>query len=266
MRRTIGAILLLIVAAFALAPLVHRLQAERAELQYGKIGVTHQIRAQIGQGMAIGLLAGFRGVVADFLWIQNHGFWENKEWLRMYRNMELTTTLQPQSVTFWDVSAWHMAWNIGYAVRIDAANRTAAEGLKREREWQEKAREFLAAGIQNVPGRYDLYFSMGWLYWKKFKQPCAARDYFYQASRFADAPSYTLRMYARAWEECGDKRGAYLFWKKLWRNGKPEPFADAIDARTVIARELRRLEQELNVPREERAFPDVITNERQDDR
>ena len=101
--------------------------------------------------MAIALLAGFRGVVADFVWIQSHGYWEKKEWLRQYRDMEVVAMLQPLSTLFWDTGAWHMAWNIGYAVSVDPSNRTAAEGIKRQREWWDKARDFLQQGIENVP-------------------------------------------------------------------------------------------------------------------
>jgi len=63
-------------------------------------------------------------------------------------------------------------WNIGYGVLSDPKNRTRAEGVKREREWHEKAREFLARGIENIPNRYDLYFTMGWLYYEKLSKDC----------------------------------------------------------------------------------------------
>ena len=84
-----------------------------------------------------------RGIVADFMWINGHDYWEKKEWLRQYRNIEVVAALQPQAVMFWDLGQWHMAWNIGYGVLSDPKNRTKAEGLKREHEWHEKAREFL---------------------------------------------------------------------------------------------------------------------------
>ena len=184
----------------------------------------------------------------------------------MYRNMELVTTLQPQAVTFWDVSAWHMAWNVAHAARTDPENLSAAVGLKREREWQDKAREFLSEGIRNNPNRYDLYFSMGWLYWKKLKQPCDAKEYFHTAAGFPDAPSYTLRMYARALEHCGDVRGAYEYWKGLWHSGHPQPFADGINAQMVIGRELRRLEEELNIPPTQRVIREVIQSAPKNDR
>ena len=76
----------LIAPALMLVPVERQIHAERAEMKFGGPRMTLQVRDQIGQGMAIGLLAGFRGVVADFLWIQGHGYWQEKLGLRMYRN------------------------------------------------------------------------------------------------------------------------------------------------------------------------------------
>jgi hypothetical protein len=255
MRTKILAAMVLVVPALLTAPLEQRIQAERIRLKYGGAPVTRAVRESIGQGTAIALLAGFRGVVADFLWIQCQGYWERKEWLRQYRNMELATLLQPQAVLFWDLGQWHMAWNIAYAVRTDPANRNLAEGIKREREWQASAREFLRRGIENVPHRYDLYFTMGWLYWQKFSkwQPdayCRAADYFGLAAAFPNAPSYVGRLYARALEKCGKGQQAYEYWKALWADrGRPHQLWN------VVEREIKRLEAELNIPKEQRVFP-----------
>ncbi len=234
-------------------PLGRNIRQERILLKYGGPHVSLAMRDRLGQGAAIGLLAGFRGVVADFLWIQNQGFWENREWIRMYRNMELVTTLQPQSTTFWDLAQWHMAWNIGYAVLTDPANRTKAEGLKRQREWLERARDFLAEGIRNVPNHSDLYFAMGTLYLRKFNDPCTAAEYFRQSAQFPDAPSYTDRMCARSLEHCGKVRAAYDYWKMMWRQHRH--YVDHIDNTALVERELRRLENELKIPNKERIFP-----------
>ena len=254
---------LLIVPAWVLVPVEHQIQSERVRMKYGGPNVTVSVRDQITQGAAIALLAGFRGVVADFVWTQNHGFWEQKEWLRMYRNMELATTLQPQSVQFWDSGQWHMAWNIGLAAKLDPVNHTLAAGLKREREWHERAREFLERGIENVPNRFDLYFSLGWLYEQKFvpdcrsdpgcevEQYCKAAEWMGRAAAFPDAPSHVGRIYARMVEKCGDVVRAYELWKAMWR-AYPKPPTQLWN---VVERETRRLEDQLNIADDQRVFP-----------
>jgi len=262
MRAKLIAALLIVVPSWLMLPLQSRIDSERVQLRYGGAHVTRQMRDAIGQGMAIALLAGFRGVVADFLWIQSHNYWEKKQWLQQYRDMEVVATLQPQSILFWDVGAWHMAWNIGYAVKVDTNNVTAAPGIKRERAWHERARQFLERGIENVPNHYELYFKMGWLYLHKLvydcgddvtckkKRYCEAAEFLKKASSFSDAPSFVGRTYARALEECGDIGAAYQQWVAMWKN-RSVPNAPP----NVLEREIRRLEDLLNLPDKERVFP-----------
>ena len=261
MRTKLLVAILLFGTGFALRPVENSVQAQRQRMKYGGAHVTFQLREAIGQNLAIALLAGMRGVVADFLWLNSHSFWQNKEWLPQYRDMELVVTLQPQSVLFWDLGQWHIAWNIGYGALSDPKNRTKAEGIKREHEWHQKAREFLERGIENIPGKYNLYFAMGWLYYEKLSKDCdeppcrealcRAAEYFGKAASFSDAPQYVPRVYARALEKCGDVRSAYEQWKRLWflDRSKTE------QAWSIIERETRRLENELEIPNAQRVFP-----------
>jgi hypothetical protein len=165
--------------------------------------------------------------------------------------MQTAAILQPQSVLFWDVGAWHMAWNIGYAERIDTNNYTVAQGMKREMLWHERARQFLLRGIQNIPHRYELYFKLGWLYDQKFKDPCLAAEQYGLAARFADAPAYIARMHCRSLAECGKLRDAYQCWKNLWfQDHKTTP-----QRWNIVEREIRRLENEMDIPDSQRIFP-----------
>jgi hypothetical protein len=252
---------ILFVIGFTLLPLENSLRTERLQMKYGGARVTFQLREAIGQNLAIALLAGMRGIVADLLWIQGHGFWEKREWLRQYRNIEVVVTLQPQSIMFWDLGQWHMAWNIGYGAFSDPKNRTKAEGIAREREWHEKAQAFIARGIENIPNRYDLYFTMGWLYFEKLSKDCdnppcndafcRSAEYLGKAASFPDAPQFVPRLYARALEKCGDVSAAYDEWKQLWRLDH----ATTQQAWNVIEREIRRLEDYLQIPNQQRVFP-----------
>lgn len=251
MHRPVIAILVLILPAMALAPMERQIHRERNELKYGSAKSALALPERISQSAWIALLAGFRGIVADFLWIRGHQFWETRQWLRQYRMIESTVALQPLSTYFWDVGAWHMAWNIGYAESIDTNNVTTAQGLKRERIWHEHAEAFLKRGIENIPNRYDLYFKLGWLYQQKFKDDCRAEQYYEKAVSFPNAPAYIGRVYARAREKCGDLKGAYAYWLNLWSQDHQtvnQPW-------NMIARELKRLEDSLGLPDNQRVFP-----------
>jgi hypothetical protein len=154
-------------------------------------------------------------------------------------------------VLFWDAGAWHMAWNIGYAVSVDPANHTKAEGLKRQREWWDRATTFLLRGIENVPNRYDLYFALGWLYEQKYKDMCRAEECFAKAAQFKEAPTYVARMQARAQEKCGDIKGAYQYWVNVWS----QDHAKVNQPWSVVEREIKRLEDVLNLADAQRVFP-----------
>jgi hypothetical protein len=247
----------IVVPALLMVPLTQSIAKERRKLKYGGVQMSRQVRDQIGQGMAIGLLAGFRGVVADFLWIQGHTFWENKEWLRQYRNIQLVTALQPQSVMFWDTGAWHFAWNVGYAVSVDPSNATQAVGLKRQREWWDHGKNLLERGIANIPTRYELYFALGWLYMQKYNDSCRAAEQFAKAASYKEAPAYISRLHARTLEQCGFLQEAYADWVRMWQ----EDPSNIEHPRSIIEREIRRLEDQLNLPKENRVFPNPAVPE-----
>jgi len=144
-----------------------------------------------------------------------------------------------------------MAWNIGYATRVDTNVYTVAQGLKREREWWALAEDFLKRGIENVPNRYDLYFSLAWLYDQKFKDYCRAEEFFHKAASFRDAPAYVVRMEARAKEKCGDVKAAYNQWVLLLSEDHTTSKQDW----SIIGREIKRLEDVLQIPNNQRVFP-----------
>ena len=65
------------------------------------------------------------------------------------------------------------------------------------------------------PNRPDLYFSMGWLYWEKYKEPCKAQEYYRKALnarsslppwRSASKPSNVMK--PRAMEEMRRRHGS----------------------------------------------------------
>lgn len=249
--------LLLILPAFLLMPLQRQILAERQQFRYGGATVTRQLRDQIGQGLAIALLAGFRGVAADFIWIRGQGYWENRQWFKQSECIENTVKLQPQSTFFWEMGSWHMAWNIAYAERVTTGRVTRAEGIIRERYWHERSRAFLERGTQNLPHRYDLYFRLGWLYNEKLIPDCAsdpacetaryeeAIAILTKAASFPDVPPRVARYAAHCVEKAGDSRRAYEYWRTLWQR---EELRQKDFDRIQMQRDICRLEELLKIP------------------
>jgi hypothetical protein len=105
----------------------------------------------VGQLGFVAALSGFRSVVADFLFIQAYVAWERAEWSRMLLLFRQITTLQPRSILFWEMAAWHMAWNAGTAALNDPDQPRLALRLRAQREYFDLGRDFLARGIRNNP-------------------------------------------------------------------------------------------------------------------
>src|SRR6202043_686845 len=117
-----------------------KLPAERAlslqhrQLQFGDI-VNLDLREKIGQLGFVAALSGFRAMLADFLFIQAHVAWERTEWGRVLFLFRQVTTLQPHVPLFWDMAAWHMAWNASAAALNDPSQPRLALRVRAQREY-----------------------------------------------------------------------------------------------------------------------------------
>src|SRR5450755_4716411 len=96
-------------------PAERALLAEHRQLNVRAVAFDLDLREQIGQLGFIAALSGFRSLVADVLFIQAHVAWERTEWGRVLLLFRQVTTLQPRALLFWDMAAWHMAWNASAA-------------------------------------------------------------------------------------------------------------------------------------------------------
>jgi len=194
----------------------------------------------------VAAFSGFRAVVADLLFIQAHVAWEETEWGRVLLLFRQATTLQPRSVLFWDMAAWHMGWNASVAAMNDPSQPRPALRVKTQREYLSIARDFLERGIQNNPDRPQLYESLGRLYKEKYNDHLRASEYFAQAARLPGAPSYDKRFAAYELSYCeGREAEAYEALRRLYDLGERERLP------TLITR-LKVLEEKLSVPPEQR--------------
>jgi hypothetical protein len=223
----------------ALAIEHHQLRFRTTELNLG-------LREQIGQLGFIAALSGFRSLVADVLFIQAHVAWERTEWGRVLLLFRQVTTLQPRSILFWDMAAWHMAWNASVAALNDRAQPRQAFRVKAQREYFALGKDFLERGIRNNPDRPQLYDTLARLYREKYHDHERAAEYFALAAQRPGAPGYEKRFAAYELSYCeGREREAYARLHELYLSGENERLP------TLITR-LKFLEDKLNIPNEER--------------
>jgi len=207
------------------------------------------LREKLGQLGFVAALSGFRAAVADVLFIQAHVAWEQTEWGRVLLLFRQVTTLQPRSILFWDMAAWHMAWNASVAAMKDPTQPRLALRVKAQREYFALGKDFLERGIANNPDKPQLYEALGRLYRDKYNDHEHAAEFFGKAGALPGAPSYNKRFAAYELSYCQDReREAYTRLRQLYDMGPQERLP------TLIAR-LKFLEDKLNIPAEHR-IPD----------
>ena len=241
-------LVIVIVAAFGAArlPAERGLAATQQRLRFRSAKLGLDLREQIGQLGFIAALSGFRSLVADVLFIQAHVAWERTEWGRVLFLFRQVTTLQPRVTLFWDMAAWHMAWNGSAAAFRDPAQPRLALRVKAQREYLALGKDFLERGIKNNPNSPQLYESLGRLYRDKYHDHARALECFAAAAEKPGAPGYDKRFAAYELSFCEGREGeAYERLHQLYLSGKNERLP------TLITR-LQFLEEKLNIPNEQR--------------
>ena len=227
-------------------PLEHALFEERSKRNLVSALPDLSLREQVGQLGFVAALSGFRALVADVLFIQAHVAWERTDWPRMLLLFRQVTTLQPRAVLFWDMAAWHMAWNASAAALNDPAQPRLALRVKAQREYFDLGRDFLERGIRNNADNPKLYEALARLYREKYKDHARASEFYAKAAEKPGAPSYVRRFAAYELSYCeGREREAYEWLLRLYQSGENERLP------TLISR-LKFLEEKLNVPLPER--------------
>ncbi len=207
------------------------------------------LREKIGQLGFIAALSGFRAIVADALFIQAHVAWERTEWGRILLLFRHITTLQPRVLLFWDMAAWHMAWNASVAAMNDQGQPRLALRVKAQREYFALGKDFLESGIKNNPDRPQLYEALARLYKEKYKNHERASEFYAKAAVLPGAASYDRRFSAYELSYCeGHEREAYDRLRSLFEEGLQERLP------TLITR-LKFLQEKLNIPQDQR-IPD----------
>ena len=148
-------------------PVERHLAAEHRALHFHGVEFNLNLREEIGQLGFVAALSGFRSLVADVAFIEAHVAWEETAWGRVLLLFRQATTLQPRSVLFWDMAAWHMAWNASAAARRDETQPRQALRVKAEREYFDIGKDFLERGIRNNPDKPQLYEALARLYQMK---------------------------------------------------------------------------------------------------
>lgn len=230
-------------------PLEHRLTETHRALHFRTVDFNLDLREQVGQFGFVAALSGFRSLVADAVFIEAHVAWERTEWGRVLFLFRQVTTLQPRAILFWDMAAWHMAWNASTAAMNDPRQPRQALRLKTAREYFALGKDFLERGIKNNPERPELYEALARLYRDKYEDHEHASEFFAKAGALPGGHSYARRFAAYELAQCaGREREAYAQLRALYDRGEQERLP-------TLLRRLKDLEIKLDIPPDQR-IPD----------
>ncbi|MFV0337895.1 MAG: hypothetical protein ACK5LK_06585 [Chthoniobacterales bacterium] len=246
MKRKIFVVIFLLLFGVLKLPFELRLDNEQREAFFRGTKFDLSLREQVGQMGFLAALSGFRSLIAAILWIQAHTAWENTEWGRMAGLFQTVTALQPRSLLYWDMAAWHMAWNASIAALDDPNEPSEALRIRNQHQYFDLGRSFLEAGIRNNADRYLLYDRLGILLRDKYEDHCGSADAFAKAASFPDAPSYTARFAGYEMAKCkGREREAYDYLMKLYNKGEKQHLPSLLTS-------IQNLEKTLDIPKNER--------------
>lgn len=230
-------------------PIESALTAEHCSAYFDEAQLGLSLREEIGQLGFLAALSGFRSLVADLVFIQAHVAWEETQWGRVLLSFREATTLQPRSILFWDMAAWHMAWNASVAALRDRTLPNNARRRAAAQEYIELGRDFLERGIRNNPDRPQLYESLARLYRDKLHDHLAAAKSYARAARLLGAPEYDHRFAAYELSQVpGEERAAYEQLLALYRRSPHERLP-------TLLKRLKFLEDKLSIPWNQR-IPD----------
>ena len=247
--RIFGAVVMLTLVGVILLPWEIQLQKSGREAGFRTVALDLSLREQIGQSGFLAALSGFRSPVAAFLWIKSHIAWENTEWGRMAALFETVTTLQPHTRLYWDIAAWHMAWNASMAAEQDKNQQSEILKQRASSQYIDLGRSILERGIRNNPKDYYLYERLGILLRDRRKDHAGAASAFAQAASFDDAPAYVKRFAAYELAQVpGREREAYDRLKALYLEGEKQRLP-------TLLKLLGQMEEKLQIPLGERVKP-----------
>ncbi|HEX4639659.1 MAG TPA: hypothetical protein VH170_09245 [Chthoniobacterales bacterium] len=245
MNRLFFSLAILLVFGVIKVPAEHAMSIQQRHANAAKL-LKLDPGEKLGQLSFVAALGGFRAVLADFLFIQAHVAWERTEWGRVLFLFRQVTTLQPRVPLFWDIAAWHMAWNASAAAMNDPSQPRRALRLKTQREYFALGKDFLERGMKNNPDSVQLCEALARLYHDKYNDHAHASEFYAKAATLPGAHSYDRRFSAYELSYCeGREREAYEQLRALYDEGERERLP------TLIKR-LKFLEEKLGVPRDQR--------------
>lgn len=218
------------------------------------------IQGALGQGVTVGLLGGFRAIVADLFWISANAAWDTEDLPATQTLIKLVTAIDPRPLFFWingaNMIAYDMPhWRIRAAGGYDAVS--AAEQSRFDREQAAVALKLLQEALAQHPEEASLYICQANIQLNRLKDTAAGAESYRMAAAQPKAPYFAGRIYGELLKRMGRKQEAYVWLKEFYptlpKPGSTQatPWQIETAMADVVLTRIRELEQELKVPRDQ---------------
>ena len=212
------------------------------------------LEGALGQGLVIGVLGGFRAILADFLWIRTNTIWERKDRAKLDSMVRLVTTLDPRPDFFWINGSRMIAYDVpNWRIREEGGYSDVPEERQQAIDLEQSSQAFdlIDQALDFHPGNAKLYLEKAQIYLNRLKDDANAAEWFLRASQQDDAPYFAGRIHAELLRKQGLDAEAYDFLKNLHTELPNTPFAQ----KGIILERILDLEKTLKIPFRERFMP-----------
>ena len=117
------------------------------------------------------VLGGFRGLVADLLWLRVTYLQDEGRYVELVQLSDWITKLEPNSTEIWTFHAWNLAYNVSVMMPDDEDRwRWVKSGIRLLRD----------EGVVYNPGDPDLYAELAWIFLHKIGQDADQAHVYYK--------------------------------------------------------------------------------------
>ncbi len=135
-------------------------------------------------------LGGFRGLVADYLWLRSSKMQDEGNYFEMVQLADWLVKLQPRYTTAHAFLAWNMAYNVSVTFT----------GFEDRWRWVKRGIELIRdEALEYNPGDPELFRQLGWIYQHKMGQDLDDANRFYK-TEFAKEMIRLFGSYYGKWD------------------------------------------------------------------
>jgi len=196
---------------------------------------------QLGQGVSLAIMGGYRSLVANMVWLSLNSDWEEKDFAATAAKIRLATAIDPRPKSFWLNGARIMAndmpaWIVG---ELEAEKLfETEEGAVHRRRFARLALDYLDAARKSHPEAPEILIEKATIQWRKLDDLEAAAALFSEVVQLAAAPYFADRIYAELLERLGRREEALRHLESIVDD---LPYGDPQAMKPVVEYRIRKL-------------------------